>query len=57
MPSLAASLNTLIYKGIFTLVLRGFKHFATLSSLTRHIPAAYSVIEEIVEGFYSGENT
>ena len=36
-----ASLNTLIYKGILTLILQGFKHFLTLSGLTRRLPAAY----------------
>jgi len=32
MSSLTASLNTLIFKGILTLVLQGFKRFLTLSA-------------------------
>jgi hypothetical protein len=32
MSSPTASLNTLIYKGILTLILQGFKHFLTLPS-------------------------
>jgi hypothetical protein len=57
MPSPAASLNTLIYKEILTLILQGFKHFSTLSSLNWHIPATHSVIEGFVEGFYNESTT
>lgn len=55
MSSLIASLNILIYRGILTLILKGFKRFfgttRFLPALTRHLYPAYSVIEEIVEGF------
>ena len=57
-PSPTASLNTLIYKAILTLILQGFKHFLPLSGLTRQRirrrHPTYSVIEEIVEGFVEG---
>src|ERR1039458_5544354 len=36
-----ASLNTLICKGILTLVLQGFKHILTLSDLTRRLHATH----------------
>ena len=58
MSSPTVSPNTLIYKGILTLVLQGFKLFLPLSThhpaRARHAPPAYSVIEEIVEGFVEG---
>jgi hypothetical protein len=50
-----ASLNALISNGILALILKGFKLFfgtaRHLPDLTPHIHPAYSVIEEIVEGF------
>jgi hypothetical protein len=58
MSSPTTSLNTLIFKGILTLLFQGFKRYLSLSTAyaarTRHLHRQYSVVEEIVEGFVEG---
>jgi hypothetical protein len=58
MSSPTTNLNTLIYRGYFNTGFTGHQAvFCTtrhLLDLTRRIPTAYSVIEEIVEGFVEG---
>ena len=52
------SLNILIYEAILMPCLKGVQEVSAtiraLPDLTRHSPAAYSVIEETVEGFVEG---